>query len=300
MLSFSPVRIGNALRMQPFVAVQPYRSCDYTVGNIFQWRAYFSSEFVVAADMLIMNVAYPEEGRYYTYPVGSGSLPEALAAIETDAKERGVRLRFCCVPAEGLPVLEARYGARAVISSRRDWADYLYDAGDLIDFPGKRFHTQRNHLNRFIKDNPEAVFVPVDDVQLTRAIGFLNEYERHAPIDKLIEVEEMRRAKELLAHALPLRQKAGFIDVGGTIVALAIGEVVGDTLYVHVEKARTDYAGAYQAIVSWFAAYACGERAQYAQYINREDDSGEDGLRYSKMAYRPIRFVDKYWVEVTD
>lgn len=295
MLSFSPVCIGNALRMQPYVAVQPYRSCDYTVGNIFQWRAYFSSEFVIVADMLIMSVVYQSEGRYYTYPVGGGNLSEALAAIEEDARERGAALRFCCVPAEGVPVLEARYGSRAVFSTRRDWADYLYDAHDLIDFPGKRFHTQRNHLNRFKKDNPEAVFVPVDEENLPRAVGFLNEYERHASIDKVIEVEEMRRAKELLAHALPLEQKAGFIDAGGVIVALAIGEVVGDTLYVHVEKARTDYAGAYQAIVSWFADYACGSTAQY---INREDDSGEDGLRYSKLAYRPIRLVDKYWAEI--
>jgi hypothetical protein len=89
------------------------------------------------------------------------------------------------------------------------------------------------------------------------------------------------------------RPEAGYIDVGGTIVALAIGEVVSDTLYVHVEKARVDYAGAYQAIVSLFAKNALEEGTLY---INREDDSGEERLRYSKMSYRPIRLIDKYWV----
>lgn len=295
MLSFSPVCIGNAMQMQPYLALQPFRSCDYTVGNIFQWRAYFSSEFVIMDDMLIMCVTYPGEGCYYTYPVGWGDPDKAFDALEADALARGETLRFCCVPQEGVPLLKARYGERMRLSTRRDWADYLYNASDLIDFPGKRYHTQRNHLNRFNRENPSAAFVPLDADTLAQAIAFLDDYELHVPPHKVIEAEEMHRSKELLAHTVQLEQKAGFIDVGGTIVALAIGEVVRDTLYVHTEKARVDYAGAYQAIVSRFAAYACTEGVDY---INREDDSGEEGLRYSKMAYRPIRLIDKYWADI--
>ena len=88
---------------------------------------------------------------------------------------------------------------------------------------------------------------------------------------------------------------AGFIETAGTIVALSVGEVVGDTLYVHVEKARLDFAGAYQAIVSEYAKAACRPDTLY---INREDDSGEEGLRRSKLSYQPLRLIDKYWVTV--
>ncbi|MDO4572067.1 MAG: phosphatidylglycerol lysyltransferase domain-containing protein [Clostridia bacterium] len=295
MLSFAPVDLDNAVGLAPLLAAQPYRSCDYTAGNIFQWRAYFSSLFAVEGGMLIMSVDYPGEGRYYTCPVGEGNPFSAFDAIEADAAARGLPLRFCCVPEEALPLLRARYGERCRLSSRRDWADYLYNARDLMDFPGRRYHTQRNHLNRFNKDNPGAAFVPVDESTLPRAMAFLDEYERFAPVDKVIEAEEMLRAEELLRCSLRLNQKAGFIETGGVIVALSVGEVVQDTLYVHVEKARVDYAGAYQAIVSRFARYACGEDTLY---INREDDSGEEGLRYSKLAYRPVRLIEKYWADI--
>ena len=296
MLSFEPINIGNAASLPQYLADQPYRTCDYTLGAIFQWRAYFNSEFAVASGMLVMTVEYPGDGRYYTYPVGDGDLAAALTAVEQDARERGWPLRYCCVPEEAVPVLTARYGDACAASTRRDWADYLYNARDLIDFPGKRYHTQKNHLNRFLKDHPDAVFVPVTEETLPRALAFLDEYEQHTPVDKVIEAEEMLRARELLYDALRLSLLAGFIDVDGVIVALAVGEVLGDTLYVHVEKARTDFAGSYQAIVSWFADYAC---ADATRFINREDDSGEEGLRYSKLAYRPVRLIDKYWITVT-
>ncbi len=295
MLPFQSITLENAPSLRPYLAEQPFRTCDYTLGAIFQWRAYLKSAFAVVSDMLIQRADYPAEGPCYAYPVGNGNLYDALTAVEADAAERNRPLVYCAVPEEGITVLSARYGERAQISSHRDWADYLYEASDLIDFPGKKYHTQRNHLSRFLRDYPEQRFVAVTAETLEPAKRFLDEYEQYAPQDKVIEVEEMLRARELLCDALALGQKAGYIDVGGTIVALAVGEVVSDTLYVHVEKARVDYAGAYQAIVSEFAKYAVEPDTRY---INREDDSGEDGLRYSKLAYRPVRLVDKYWVTV--
>lgn len=295
MLEFSKITLQNAAELRPYLSVQPFRSCDYTLGALFQWRAYFRTTYAIVSGMLVMLASYPDDGTFFVFPVGDGDIDAALNAIEAHALETGMPLRFCAVPEEGKNLLEARYGARASISTERDWADYLYKACDLIDFPGKKYHTQRNHLNRFCKDNPSAKFVPVTEETLPAAVAFLDEYEQHVPLDKVIEAEEMKRAKELLASSLALGQKAGYIDVAGTIVALSIGEVVGDTLYCHVEKARVDYAGSYQAIVSWFAKYAV---EQDTLFINREDDSGEEGLRFSKLAYRPIRLIDKYWIEI--
>lgn len=295
MLSFSPITLQNVAELRPYLREQSFRTCDYALGAVFQWRAYLHSSFAIVADMLVMRATYPDDGEYFVYPVGKGDVSAALDAIEAYTRESGAKLCFCAVPEAGMEVLRARYQGRAKISTHRDWADYLYNASDLIEFPGKKYHTQRNHLNRFFKDNPSAVFVPVTKETLPKAVAFLDEYEQHVPLDKVIEAEEMLRSKELLAHSLSLGQKAGYIDVAGTIVALSVGETVGDTLYCHVEKARVDYAGSYQAIVSMFARYAVEPATLY---INREDDSGEESLRYSKMAYRPIQLLDKFWVGV--
>lgn len=296
MIRFQRVTIDNALSLTKYLELQPFRTCDYTLGAIFQWRAYFKAAFADIAGMLVLLATYPVEGFCYTYPVGGGDMDAALAAIEHDAGKRGVPLTFCAVPEAGLPVLTRYFGERVSYSTHRDWADYLYHAEDLKTFPGRGYHGQRNHLNRFIKDNPAWRYVPVTGETLCNALDFLDRYAEYMPAHKAIEAEEMLRSRELLAAALTLRQQAGYIDVDGTVVALAVGEVVGDTLYVHVEKARYDYRGAYQIIVSEFAKAACKADTLY---INREDDSGEPGLRKSKLDYRPVRLIDKYWVNVT-
>ena len=87
----------------------------------------------------------------------------------------------------------------------------------------------------------------------------------------------------------------GAVWVEDRIVAMALGEKQGDTLYVHIEKADVSYHGAYQMIVREFSRYACTDEIGY---INREDDAGDEGLRKSKLAWRPCGLLDKYLVHI--
>lgn len=294
-IDFQPITLEDAPKIAHMLEKQPFRTCDYTIGAIFQWRNYFNTYFAIRNGLLLQKANYPGECDCYAFPVGEGDMDEALSAIEADAAFRGIPLTFCCVPEEGLPILTARYGDRAQVDSHRDWADYLYNAEDLKTFPGKRYHGQKNHLNRFKRENPNYRYVPVTEENYIIARDFLRDYKKYVPLTKVIQQEEMVRSQELLRDAIPLGQTAGYIESDGVVVALSVGEVVQDTLYVHVEKARLDYPGAYQTIVSEFAKAACKEDTRF---INREDDSGEEGLRTSKLAYKPIALLPKYWVGV--
>jgi hypothetical protein len=297
MLQFNSITLESAEQLKPLLNRQSYRTCDYTVGATFQWRAYFDSCYALTSGMAVLAASYPSEGRCYMLPVGGGDMQAALSAVERDAEERGIPLKFCAVPEEGVEILRARYGERAAAQPHRDWADYLYTLSSLQTFAGKKLHGQKNHLNRFLRENPDYRYVEVTPETMDRAAAFLKEYaEEKAASETGIELEEMQRSEELLARSADLGLTAGYIETANGIVALSVGEVVGDTLYVHVEKAKASCPGAYQAIVSEFAKNAAQADTLYC---NREDDSGEEGLRTSKLAYQPIRLVDKYWVTVT-
>lgn len=286
------------MRLKQIFAEQPFRACDYTVGAVWQWRNWFDTKVAFIGPCAVLTAEYAGEGLRYQFPCGGteDDVRRALAEVERDAEERGTGLRFCAVPEEGLASLRKLYGDRVRFSADRDWADYLYDINDLKLFPGKRFHGQKNHLNRFLKEHPFSYFVPLTEKTLPEARAFMEEYDARFPQEKPIEKEEMLRSRELVEMAGTLGLKAGFLRADAEhICALSVGEVVGDTLYVHVEKADTAYAGAYQAIVSAFAQYAADGGVKWC---NREDDSGEEGLRRSKESYHPVRLIDKYRVTV--
>ncbi|MEZ4508106.1 MAG: hypothetical protein R2881_00095 [Eubacteriales bacterium] len=62
-----------------------------------------------------------------------------------------------------------------------------------------------------------------------------------------------------------------------------------------MEKARVDYAGSYQAIVSCFARYAVEPDTLY---INPRGRLRRGATPVLKMSYRPIRLIEKYWVTI--
>ena len=66
-------------------------------------------------------------------------------------------------------------------------------------------------------------------------------------------------------------------------------EVVGEVLFLHVEKALRDVRGAYPMLVRETAKRYLGR----ARYENREEDDGDAGLRRSKRSYAPCVILEK-------
>lgn len=84
------------------------------------------------------------------------------------------------------------------------------------------------------------------------------------------------------------------VDVEDKPVAWALGEYIvsGKVFLVHFEKGIDSYRGVYQ-FVNRATARALPETVEF---INREQDLGDEGLRQAKMTYRPAAFVKKYCV----
>ena len=87
-----------------------------------------------------------------------------------------------------------------------------------------------------------------------------------------------------------LELTGGILRIDGEIVAFTIGEALStDTFVVHIEKAFADIQGAYPMINQQFVEHEC----MNYQYINREEDTGAEGLRKAKLSYRPAFLQEK-------
>lgn len=258
------------------------------------WREYFKQRYALHNGMLIVSVDYPESGYCYSFPVGNGDLEEALHAIKQDAKEKGVPLKFCCIPEELMDKLTGVLGQPSAVTEFRNLADYLYPYENFMGYHGKKLVTPRNHCNRFRREFPDFEYTPMTAAHIPAAKAFLLENESVFKKDLPIVHEDFKRTLEVLDHFELFGFTGGLLSVGGKTIGLTLGEIIGDTLIVHVEKALTDYSGAYPMLASLYAAQNASDALRF---INREDDSGDSGLRKSKLEYRPCRLISKYVAE---
>ena len=98
------------------------------------------------------------------------------------------------------------------------------------------------------------------------------------------------RDAEFFALYKELGLKGGVLKADGKIVAFTVGEPVSDdTFVVHIEKAFADIDGAYPMINQQFVQHECMEY----EYVNREEDTGAEGLRKAKLSYRPAFLEEK-------
>ena len=77
----------------------------------------------------------------------------------------------------------------------------------------------------------------------------------------------------------------------GAVQLTALNESVFD---VNIEKALSDYQGAYAVINNEFVK----RELSSFEYVNREDDLGIDGLRRAKLSYHPYKILKKYIVKM--
>ena len=208
---------------------------DLTLGTRFMWGDEFGIEYAVVSDTLIMRETFSKHASFY-YPLGE-NVAAAIDEIEKYCKNTGEgSLTFGCLTEEQAAELLKRY-AGAKIKSYRDWCDYVYPAEQFLTYAGKKLSGQRNHVNKFkrLYNDYKVRFITKEDVPAVKA--FLKEYEKENDVSGFA-AEEEPRVYDLLDNMENLDQFGIFVTVGGKIVSVSVGEIVGETLFVHVEKGQ--------------------------------------------------------------
>ena len=249
------------------------------------WRRYFDTRIAFAGETAVLRASY--RGRnVFTRPFGPD--PDgAVGAIIDFARENSLPAEFGFLDEESAKHLAERFGA--AVTQDADGADFLYPAENFIAYAGKHLREKRNHLYQFRREYPDAVFEPIGDANIHEVMTFFEAYRAENGSDEALAATENDICREVLEN----RGSYGFLSlalrIDGGIRAFTAGEVAGDTLFVHIEKADRNTRGAYQAIASEFVKSVPG-----ISFVNREDDSGDPGLRKSKMSYRPCALLGKY------
>lgn len=296
-MTFQPLTPADLIQLLPYFQQQTFRMSDYTAGFQFMWHLYGQTQYTISHDCLVLHAHFNGNAFFY-YPLHpQGSLEAectALAEVERYCVEEALPLRWSSIPHERLGLLTHRYGRNLTLTNPRTWRDYLYTVQDFVEYAGKRFSGQRNHVRKFQRAYPTATFRALTVEDLPAVERFLERYaERQYAKNSFIANEELKGSKQLLSIFEKLNIQGGIMLHEGEVIGVTMGSIAGNTLVVHIEKALVDYEGIYPTIAQAFAK----QIAPLAlSFINREDDAGDCGLRKSKLQYNPTQILDKYTI----
>ncbi|MBR1709869.1 MAG: GNAT family N-acetyltransferase [Clostridia bacterium] len=296
-LSFIPYSEESLRTFLPWLRSCPFLCNDLTTGSLFMWHEDMDVGFCLWHDTFVVRQEINDQVAF-SWPWGADPVG-MVDCLLTYVRENNLPLRFFAVSEEQWTAIQndpRLQPARAAYDVR--WSDYIYDFEEVLTFQGRKYSGQRNHINKFRKRYGEPQVLPIRSEDREKIEKLFFEYEREHPDANALEKTELRRARQLLSKAEELNLFVAYLAVGEEAAALSIGEIAGDSLIIHVEKALRRFEGAYPVMYQGFVRYVAGQIGHPLRFVNREDDSGDPGLRMSKQQYQPLFQVHKYLVHV--
>jgi hypothetical protein len=289
---FKKIELEDKALIDGYLAKKASRSCELVFANVYLWSRFFPTEFAIVEDTLIFRSLSEEEAMSITFPAGEeGQVKKALDVMQNYFRERQLPFRMHLVQEPEFALLERWYPGKFQIEYDRDAADYVYETEKLTTLAGKKLHGKRNHINNFkrmyqnwgyeriTKENQEDCF----QMALKWRTDHECEYDQEKRAEMCVALNALRLLEEL-------NLVGGLLRIEDQVVAFTIGEPLSpDTFVVHIEKAFPDIQGAYPMINQQFVEH----EAQDYKYVNREEDTGSQGLRKAKLSYHPAFLVEK-------
>ncbi|SHN50472.1 DUF2156 domain-containing protein [Desulfovibrio litoralis] len=283
---FVSVNLGDANKYLQLHALSGTRASDYSLGNLWGWADYYGLEWGFCHSLCWIRQTRPEPCCWS--PIGDWK------NIDWTAFAIAPGTKIIRVPEELLNIWEKAYAGRLQVEESRGQWDYIYNSQELASLKGNRFHKKRNHYNSFLKSY-EYKYTPMSQDCVEEVLVLQDQWiqwrEDHDSAMLLAENEAVYR---VLKHWEDIPNlSGGTIRIDGNLVAYTVAEpLADDTLVIHFEKGKNEYKGIYQAINTLFAQ----EIANDYQFLNREQDLDDPGLRKAKESYNPVSYVKKYTV----
>jgi hypothetical protein len=276
-------------RYLSLLAQTPELASDYSFTNVYGWAEEYQLEWSWQEDYVLIRQNKPT--LKYWAPVGNWSNIDWQLYFDFFQGQPNKIIR---IPEKLLSLWKGNFVSDMQIDETRDQWDYIYKVSELAVLEGNRFHKKKNLVNQF-KKKYDFKYLPFSQEMVTKALEMQTDWCTWKDCeDNATLAAENRVISKILNQWEEIRNLiGGAVMVDGMMVCYTIAEpLTEDMVLIHFEKGNPDYKGSYQAINQMFL----DEVKDQFEYVNREQDLGDEGLRKAKMSYHPIAFVKKFCV----
>jgi hypothetical protein len=300
MLEFKKLEIEDKKDFESYMSGHGYRHSEASFSNLFIWQEAWNIQWAQDGAALYMSMDSDIYRPFLLPPYikdrNASCLPYMKKARDYMMDTFGTFYMKCVIP-EIMKKIQEDCGDMFCFTYDPCNSEYMYNTVDLVKLEGRKYHSKRNHINKFLK-NHSYEFLDYTP-ELKKDCLFIH----HSWMRERGECSEREAAEELLAtqKALEFFDRLNFVGCvvrsDGEPAAFSFGERISeDTAIIHIEKACCGQDGVYQLINREFAARKFSD----TRYINRAEDMGMEGLRRAKLSYYPAFMLKRYDCELGD
>ncbi len=291
-INLKPITLEDKALLDSYFKNNCTQNSEFTFTNLFMWRKSYNICYAIIDGMLTIIPKHGEGPRSVTYPLGNGDKKVVIEKLLHYFKENGEEPLIRLYSENSIKELEEMFPDTFIFTEDVGSHDYVYKTEDLINLSGSKYHSKRNHTNRF-KSTYNYEYHTMTPELRDQCMNMFNDWcETKAELIPGIN-EQYEAVSELLSNWESLDITGGCITVDGKMVAFSFGEPLCSEkrmAVIHLEHANTDYNGSFATINQQFLE---NEWSDF-EYVNREEDMGLTGLRKAKQSYHPSFLVKKY------
>ena len=279
MLSFNKLTLENADVLRAIYSKYNNGLADYSLFGFFAYRDLFNTEFAILGNNVILRI-HDDTEINYCMPLGE-NVDIVLDEIIKEYSTSNNKLCFYPILEKEIPIFDKYFEYE--VKKYENWCDYVYNVDDLKELSGRKYHTQKNHLNYFKNNFKNYSLSQIDEKDLEVIKTFTKNLE-----DFELNLSKYHKAEfEHVFDALNNFNIYGFrgmkLEVDGKLVGYILGEVLNKTLFIHIQKCDKSYRGSFQFLMTEFIKSFDEE----INNVNLEDDAADIDLKNTKLRYHP-------------
>lgn len=298
MLSYHALSMNEKETITALVRALDMKNSEMNFASMYMWKDAYETTVAIAGDTVHILERRPLDAElaHIQPPLTTGPLKEPLTRAIEDMKARGLPFMMRSIDEAYRERMEAEMPDVFDFTLDRDFFDYVYPTEKLVSLSGNAYHQKRNHINKF-RSIYQSEFVELFESDVDACLAVLDKWTSDKGAGDARAAELERGAVfNALTNLSALGLRCGALRVDGRIEAFSIGEKIGDTAFIHIEKANTDISGLFSVINQQMLENLFPDTV----YVNREEDMGIPGLRQAKSSYRPCHYVEKYFARLKE
>ena len=298
-ISFKCLSLDDKELIEKYVDKNELESYEYLFSSLYMWRKLNNVKYALINDALVIEKNEEGKGTFYAQPLRYNnenlvSIVDTLIERNNDFTDRDYL--FGDADENFVKNLKKYTDLKFEAIEDVDDSEYVYSTNDLIELKGKKYHGKKNHVNSFEKSYEYVVKSINNEKVIKDCLTLLHKW--HEEVAVTVDKEmlmEIGAIKDLFSelHFFDLKSIAIYVD--DELVGFAVGERVNEKMAViHVERGEIAYKGVYAFLNKKFLTESFSD----TEFINRQEDTGNEGLRKAKQTYHPVKMVKKYLIKI--